>query len=199
MTISKLTELATQRSQADIVMLSRESTKWLQNLISDIKSPRTVANQMVRERSRQVSSIKVGRLYSFYYDPKLKDELPYYDLFPLALVLETYPDGFLALNFHYLPYQYRVAFLNKLMRYAVLKNDDEIQRMRVTYDILSASRRLKEFRPCIKKYLYSQLQSKVVGIQPNEWEVASMLPVQQFRKARTQTVWRESTEQIRNT
>lgn len=199
MTTSKLTEISQQRSELDSKMLSRESVKWLQNIISDIRSPRNVANQMLRERSRQTSSIKLGKLYSFYYDPKTKDSLPYYDIFPLVLVLENYPDGFLGLNLHYLPQNYRVAFLNKLLKYAVLKNDDEIMRMRVTYDILSASRRLKEFRPCLKKYLYSQLQSKVVTILPNEWEVASMLPVQQFRKARTQTVWRESMEEIRNT
>jgi hypothetical protein len=198
MTTSKLTEIATQRSQAEMNLLSRESTKWLQNIIGEIRNPRTIANQMVRERSRQTQSIKIGKLYSFYYDPKTKDDLPYYDVFPLVLVLETYPDGFLGLNLHYLPYQYRVAFLNKLLQYAILKNDDEIMRLRVSYDILSASRRLKEFRPCIKKYLYGQLQSKVLTILPNEWEVASLLPVQQFRKARTQTVWAESMKQIRN-
>jgi hypothetical protein len=198
MTTSKLTEIASQRSQADMNLLSRESTKWLQNIISEIRNPRTIANQMVRERSRQTSSIKIGKLYSFYYDPKTKDDLPYYDVFPLVLVLETYPDGFLGLNLHYLPYQYRVAFLNKLLQYAVLKNDDEIMRLRVSYDILSASRRFKEFRPCIKKYLYGQLQSKVLTILPNEWEVASLLPVQQFRKAKTQTVWAESMKEIRN-
>lgn len=198
MTTSKLTEISQQRSELDSKMLSRESVKWLQNIISDIRSPRNVANQMLRERSRQTSSIKLGKLYSFYYDPKTKDSLPYYDIFPLVLVLENYPDGFLGLNLHYLPQNYRVAFLNKLLKYAVLKNDDEIMRMRVTYDILSASRRLKEFRPCLKKYLYSQLQSKVVTILPNEWEVAIMLPVQQFRKSRTQTVWKESMEEIRN-
>ena len=198
MTTSKLTEIATQRSQAEMNLLSRESTKWLQNIIGEIRNPRTIANEMLRERSRQTQSIKIGKLYSFYYDPKTKDDLPYYDVFPLVLVLETYPDGFLGLNLHYLPYQYRVAFLNKLLQYAILKNDDEIMRLRVSYDILSASRRLKEFRPCIKKYLYGQLQSKVLTILPNEWEVASLLPVQQFRKARTQTVWAESMKQIRN-
>jgi hypothetical protein len=198
MTTSKLTQIATQRSQAEMNLLSRESTKWLQNIIGEIRNPRTIANQMIRERSRQTQSIKIGKLYSFYYDPKTKDDLPYYDVFPLVLVLETYPDGFLGLNLHYLPYQYRVAFLNKLLQYAILKNDDEIMRLRVSYDILSASRRLKEFRPCIKKYLYGQLQSKVLTILPNEWEVASLLPVQQFRKAKTQTVWAESMKQIRN-
>lgn len=197
MTKSKLTELAAQRSEADLKLMSRQSQKWLQELISEIRNPRKIANQMVGERSRQTSSIKIGKMYSFYYDPKTKGVLPYYDLFPLVLVLETYPDGFLGLNLHYLPYQYRISFLNKLLKYAVLRGDDEIMRMRVSYDILNASRRLKEFKPCLKKYLYSQLQSKVLNIKPNEWEVASLLPVHQFRKANVQTVWQESLDEIR--
>ena len=36
-----------------------------------------------------------GRLNMFFYDPKYKKTLPYYDTFPLVLPLENYPDGFL--------------------------------------------------------------------------------------------------------
>ena len=34
-----------------------------------------------------------GRLNLFFYDPKFKKKLPYYDTFPLVLPLETYSDG----------------------------------------------------------------------------------------------------------
>ena len=74
----------------------------------------------------------------------------------------------------------------------------EIMRMRVTYDILVASKRLKEFRPCIKRYLSGHIQSKILAIQPNEWDIAAFLPLQQFRGAKSQEVWQESLEQIRN-
>ena len=137
-------------------------------------------------------------MYFFFYDPKTKAELPYYDTFPLVLVLERYPDGFLGLNLHYLPVKYRIAFLNKLMPLAVLDDSDEIKRMRVTYDILDASRRYKAFRPCVKKYLYGHFRSKLLTVQPNEWDVATMIPVHQFKKAKPSQVWHESIEQIRN-
>jgi hypothetical protein len=194
---SKLTEIVEQRSALDMQMLSNKSFNWMMDIVAEIRNPVPIANSMLRERDRKTTSIRLGRLYSFYYDPKTKDNLDYYDRFPLVLVLENYDDGFLGLNFHYLPYQYRVAFLNKLMRFAVLKNEDEIQRMRVTYDILSASKRFKEFRPCIKRYLYGHLKSKVLTIHPEEWEVASLLPLQQFRGAKPQTVWKESMQEIR--
>jgi hypothetical protein len=197
MATSKLTEIAQQRSASEMQMMTKRSMDWLKGKISEIRNPISVANSIARENFRKTTDYKIGKLYFFYYDPKGKNELPYYDRFPLVLILDKHPDGFLGLNLHYLPYRYRVAFLNKLRQYAVLNQDDEIQRLRITYDILNASKRLREFRPCIKKYLHGHLMSKLLTIQPNEWEVASLLPLQQFKGAMPQEVWQESVEQIR--
>jgi hypothetical protein len=197
MATSKLTELAQQRSASELQVMSRQSLDWLRKKMSQIRNPVTVANSIARENFRKTTNARIGKLYFFYYDPKTKDELPYYDRFPLVLVLDKHPDGFLGLNLHYLPYRYRVAFLNKLMRFAIGSDEDEIQRLRITYDILSASKTLREFRPCIKKYLNGQLMSSLLTIQPDEWEVATLLPIQQFRGAVPQEVWQESLEKIR--
>ncbi|MFZ4414240.1 MAG: hypothetical protein ACOYOV_14250, partial [Bacteroidales bacterium] len=134
----------------------------------------------------------------FYYDPKTKDKLEYYDRFPMVLALEQYPDGFLGLNLHYLPFQYRIAFLGKLMHFAEMGANGEIQRLRVTYDILTASKSLKAFKPCLKRYLTGHIQSKILAIQSNEWDIAAFLPIQQFKKASAAKVWQESMEEIRN-
>jgi hypothetical protein len=116
----------------------------------------------------------------------------------MVLALEKYPDGFLGLNLHYLPFKYRVAFLNKLLQFAVLDADNDVRKLRVTYDILNASRRFKEFRPCIKRYLHNHIRSKILTIEPHEWEVASLMPLQQFKGAKPQEVWQESVNEIRN-
>ena len=194
---SKLTKLAQEKSAAQLQALSRQSYDWLKQKVAQLKNPLGVAREISRESSRVGGRFMTGSLYFFYYDPKTKDNLPYYDTFPLVLVLQKEPDGFLGLNLHYLPVKYRIAFLDKLMGYAILNDNDEIKRMRVTYDILSASRRFKEFRPCVKKYLYGHVQSKILTVQPNEWEVAVFLPLQQFKKANATKVWQESIEEIR--
>jgi hypothetical protein len=194
---SKLTKLAQEKSAAKLQTLSRQSYDWMKQKVAQLRNPAGVARDISREGFRTGGRFITGGLYFFYYDPKTKDDLPYYDIFPLVLVLQKEPDGFLGLNLHYLPVQYRVAFLDKLMGYATLNDQDEIKRMRVTYDILSASKRFKEFKPCIKKYLYGQVQSKILTVQPNEWEVAVFLPLQQFRKAPAPKVWQESLEEIR--
>jgi hypothetical protein len=84
-----------------------------------------------------------------------------------------------------------------LLDLAVYKGDNEIDRIRVSYDILAASARYKEFKPCIKKYLLNHIESKILAIQPDEWEVATFMPIHQFKKEKAQQVWEDSVEKIK--
>lgn len=194
---SKLSNLANQKSAAQLQSMSRESYKWLVKKIADLRGVSSIASQISREQERTVNRFRPGGLFYFYYDPKTKADLPYYDRFPLVLVLDTSKDGFLGLNLHYLPLRHRLALLDKLMDYAVLDDNNDIMRMRVTYDILTASRSLREFKPCLKKYYFSHVQSKILAVQPNEWEIAVHLPIQQFKKATVEEVWQDSLDTIR--
>ena len=194
---SKLTQLASQKTASQLQTMGRESIKWLGQKISELRNPSGIASTISKEAFRTRNRFQVGGLYYFYYDPKTKNELDYYDRFPLVLVLEIYADGFLGLNLHYLPIKYRIAFMDKLMDYASLDVRDDIKRMRVSYDLLSSTRRFKEFKPCIKKYLKSNVQSKILAVQPNEWDIAVFLPIQQFKKATVNEVWQDSVNEIR--
>jgi len=193
---SILTQLAQEKSAGELKTMSNESLKWLMAKIADVRGVR-VAKSISNEKVRQVNKFILGGLYCFYYNPKGKMDLPYYDQFPMVLALERYNDGFLGLNFHYLPIKYRVVFLDKLMNFAMMGDAGEIMRMRVTYDILTASKRLKLFKPCIKRYLSSHIQSKILTIQPNEWDIAALLPLQQFKGATAPEVWQDSVDELR--
>lgn len=195
---SQLTQLAQQKSAAELQTMSREAMRWLYTKIADIHNPSGIPGGMSAEKFRQTNQFMLGGLYCFYYDPKTKASLPYYDTFPLVLALERYNDGFLGLNLHYLPLRYRLAFMSKLMDYATYDSKHDIQRLRVTYDILKASKSIKEFKPCLKRYLTGHIQSRMLAIQPNEWDVAAFLPIQNFQKASAGKVWQESVESIRN-
>jgi hypothetical protein len=193
---SILTDIKEERKSEGLKMSSREAYVWLLTKIAELKNPSVIAKTIQDEELRD-GKFKLGRLYYFYYDPKGKADLPYYDKFPLVLTLEKYQDGFLGLNLHYLPIKYRVAFVGKLMQFAVPGKDDEIKRLRVTYDILIASKRFKEFRPCIKRYLTPHIKSKLLAVQPDEWDTAIMLPVHQFKGAKPNEVWKNSVDEIR--
>lgn len=203
---SKLTEITQEKNAAQIEMLSRESMRWLNNKMQQVRNPNAIPRQLYKEKDRHRnmytlgtnSKFLLGGLYFFFYNPKLKNDLPYYDLFPLVMPIEKYNDGFLGLNFHYLPPRYRIMLLSKLMGRAIYDQDDELKRIKVNYNILDATRRYREFRPCIKRYLFSHVRSKIIAVGPDEWDVASYLPVHQFKKASVNEVWQDSLNEVKN-
>ena len=199
---SILTTLSDEKLAAQYQTMSRESLNWLMKRIQNIRNPVSYIRPLTKETHRYVrpsdrQKFLMGGLYYFLYDPKTKADLPYYDKFPLVMPLKREADGFLGLNFHYLPIRYRINFMKKLLPLAIYNDEDEIKRIRITYPILDASTRYKEFKPCIKKYLYGHVRSRILAVEPQEWDVALYLPIQQFRKEPAKTVWQESVEQIR--
>jgi len=196
---SKLTSLAEAKKLNGHKTMSKDAVSWLQDKIDEIKRPSAIPNTIKGEvnRHKQQGQLRIGMLYCYYYDPKTKDDLPYWDRFPMVLVLEKYNDGFLGLNLHYLPVRYRIAFLQKLMKYAQLTPEQDIRRMRISYDILQSTKRFAEFRPCLKRYLFSHMRSRLLMIEPDEWDVATMLPIQQFRGAKPQKVWMDSVKEYK--
>jgi hypothetical protein len=199
---SILTTLSDEKLAAQHQTMSRESLRWLTKRIQSLRNPIGMARPLTKETNRYVrpadrQKFLMGGLYYFYYDPKTKNDLPYYDRFPLVMPLKREPDGFIGLNLHYLPIRYRINFMKKLLPLAIYNDEDEIKRIRITYPILDSSNRYKEFRPCIKKYLYGHVKSRILAVEPHEWDIALYLPIQQFRKEQVATVWQESVEQIR--
>lgn len=199
---SILTTLSDEKIAAQYNTMSRESLNWLLKRIRNIGNPNAAVRPLSRETHRYTrpsdrQKFLMGGLYYFIYDPKTKNDLPYYDRFPLVMPLKRESDGFIGLNLHYLPLRYRINFMRKLMPLAMYNDDDEIRRIRVTYPILDSSSRFKEFRPCIKKYLYGHIKSRILAVEPQEWDIALYLPIQQFKKAPVRTVWQESLEQIK--
>lgn len=189
---STLTQLAQQKTAHEQVFLSRKSVAWFQDQTKDLKNPIKLAKEIKSERDRQKGRFLMGGLYHFFYDPITKHEMPYYDIFPLVIPLKRDSEGFIGLNLHYLPPKYRAIFLDKLMVFAITNDEDEPKRLRITYDILSSTQKFKEFRPCLKRYLNSQIRSKFMTIQPHEWETALFLPTAVFKGATLAKVHKES-------
>ena len=92
-----------------------KSTQWYRDKIDEFGKPG--AMDLIRDGKRNNSPF-IGRLNMFFYDPKFKKTLPYYDTFPLVLPIENYPDGFLGINFHYLPMSLRLQLLDRVVDYS---------------------------------------------------------------------------------
>ena len=111
----------------------------------------------------------------FFYDPKFKQRLPYYDEFPLVLPLEPMKGGFIGLNFHYLPYGARFAFLQQLQRFSSNAKFDQSTKIQASYNSIKNN---KYTKASIKRYLYSHVRkSQFLRVDVNEM-LASYLPAQ---------------------
>ena len=74
------------------------SLNWYKNKIRDL-SNRISASRLMRS-GKVRRAPRFNRLHFFRYDPKLKATLPYYDMFPLVMPIQSAPGGFLGINFH---------------------------------------------------------------------------------------------------
>ena len=145
---------------------------------------------------RLVNMPRVGSMYMYYYQAKHRDTLPYYDAFPLVFPFKKVKGGFLGLNLHYLPLQYRAKLIDAL--YDVSNNDkyDETTKLKLNYSILNGSSKFKYFEPCLKHYLTDQVRSRFLYVYPSEWDIALFLPLERFRGATKTQVWKDSKEKF---
>lgn len=164
--------------------------EWLRNKAKNLK--RDPSNIINAGNSRGVNNAVIGQMFLFAYDPKLKVELPYYDRYPLIFPIGPKPGGFLGINMHYLPLPMRAQLMDSLYDLMNNLNMDNTTRLNLSYQILNKSSKYKYFKPCVKHYLNNQVSSKLIYIEPKEWDVALFLPLQRFQKASTSTVHRDS-------
>ena len=175
---------------------SPKSRTWLKSQIKDLNGA-TSRRSLIQSRENMKPRSALGRMYFYYYDAKTKDKLPYWDRFPLTIPIEKYNDGFLGLNLHYLPPNYRLVLLDKLYEFTTNDKFNETTRMKLSYELLSGLTRLKEFSPCLKRYLFSHLKSQFIEVPADQWEIAIFLPVEQFVGATTAKVHRETRKELR--
>jgi len=172
---------------------SRDARNWLRSKIPTLRPTKA---QLMQDKNRLKSASIIGRMYFYFYDPKTKDKLPYYDKFPLVIPIERYSDGFLGLNLHYIHPKQRIILLDKLSEIATDNNFDANTKLRISYDYLSRASRLYQAKPCIKRYLFSHVQSRFLEITADEWDIAALLPVESFMKADKSKVFADSEDKF---
>ncbi len=162
-----------------------ESQTWLSLKIKALKEDIQIDEGPIPLREKTHKQIIDGGLYFYKYDAEEKDRLPYWDKFPLILLLAHSGKYFWGLNFHYLSPDVRMMFLNKLLntykRYDI--GTDTLTTKTDYYD-LKASSNLKEFLPCYKQYFISNIQSKILKIESHEWLYVTEMPLAQWEKGK---------------
>ncbi|URC15339.1 DNA end protector protein [Paraglaciecola Antarctic GD virus 1] len=165
-------------SQAD---KNNKSQKWFVAKLKDLK---------YKTKTRPVT----GSMITYVYDAKYKATLPYFDKFPLIILLDSFTKGtWLGLNLHYIPPKQREQFLEQILTYTSSKKIGSNTTFKIDW---SKVKNLKYSEYMIKRYLMTQVRSNVSAIPPNEWINAVNLPTQSFHQNKkrfsSRKVWKDS-------
>lgn len=177
----------------DLSQRSKAALDWLRKNAQQFKNVN--ANELMRDadpdrfiKSNRISQGSIGKMVMFFYDPKTKAKLPYYDRFPVIFPIEMNKqgadgeNGFLGINLHYLSPHQRAKLMDVLYTTLTNRAYDENKRLKISYAILKGASKYKLFRPCIKHYLYKYVRSRFLIVHYKEWDTVLFLPCERFEK-----------------
>ena len=171
----------------------RRSAQWFQDKIKGLKGglrnqfSSTNAAKFYREAETKVNPnvlkrrAELGDLFCYYYNPKYRATLPYYDMFPMIMLIGAEKETFLGINFHYLRPKWRAILLDRVSS----KIGNGLPRW-------SKLRQIRQIAPTIKRYRFDHIMKRVIPIEKDEQEIAIFLPTERFRKSAKAKVWAES-------
>ena len=187
-----------QETPTELEARSIESLRWFQQRVKTLKiTSEAFYRQSSLNKARRYLE---GRMYTFFYDAKYKEKLPYWDRFPVVLILDMYQGGFSGLNLHYIPPRYRVRLLYELYKYIRLDDDTRDENMkphiRIRYEMLRGMSKMKFFKPCYKRYLTQHIDGRALEITSDYWDVMAMLPLADWQKKQVREVYTDSIRKI---
>jgi hypothetical protein len=183
-----------QKAGASGAQNSLEARNWLRQKAAEVRTVNPKAT--ITQGPLLTNRIITGEMYLFAYDPKTKEDLPYYDRFPLVFPFRKVKGGFYGINMHYLPPLLRAKLMDAL--YDTINNDkmDETTRLRINYRILQSAAKFRFFEPCVKHYLNNHVKSRFLKVDSTQWDVALFLPLERFAKASKLKVYADSKNKI---
>ena len=167
-------QLEIEAFRAGITPRTKQSIEWFRKKAAQLGRVNRVSLMQEDEidLKNRPRTAPFGEMYMFFYDAKYKDTLPYYDAFPLVIIMGPAPGGFYGMNLHYLPPVVRAKALDALL------GEGEVSE--------------KFIKPTIHRYLTKHVRSRFALVDKPEWEIATFLPTADFRGAGTSTVYRDS-------
>jgi hypothetical protein len=171
--------LRVQMKSVGIAPRTAAARAWYGQVINRVRIPANRSN-ILNDPSKATAHALIGRMYTYHYVPKYEDKLPMWDQFPLVLPMEIYPDGFLGINLHYLDPWNRLGLLEMLHDFVTNDKYDNSTRFKLSYSVLNGLKKYDFIKPCIKRYLIEYMESSMIYIEPDQWELAVLLPFERF-------------------
>ena len=156
-------------------------------------------------------------MFMFEYDPISAEDVlgrgGYYDSFPCVFPIQPLENGFMGINMHFLPYDWRAHLMDNL--YDLVDDVDLIGTPQQSgnrfqsgmetgpnvqlnfpavngYNFLKKSAKYRYFKPCVRKYLFQRTLSRYMLIPANEWEIALFMPLERFHGQSRRKIWMDT-------
>lgn len=179
------------QNEKDIDILTQESISWFYKF-TKLYVRNAGFNQIAKEGQIATKMIP-GMIYTYRYDAKWKEELPYWDANPLILCTSVTEKGWYGINFHYMPPLARLLIMSTLL--ATLNNATYTDNLKFKINWKKAEKFARtvgkhpELKHSIKQYLRSHVRSHLVKVNPEAWEMSLFLPLSRFQKKNSRYVW----------
>lgn len=170
-----------KKPQQELRAMAKKSTEWYRAQAEALQTITSGYQAVTSGYFSTTSQAIPGTMILFKYDPKTKDKLPYWDVYPLVIPFGAIKGGFIGLNFHYLDYYSRVWLFYALSRYSSSSQLTKRTRLNLTWGTIEAVGR-QSAQECVHKYLYSQIRSPIRTVDPRDWVTALTLPWESFQK-----------------
>ena len=180
---------------------TQESREWFRRRVQRLT--RVNRDQLMREPEvTRRATHSYGGMFMYFYDPKHKKKLPYYDRFPMGFVVDVQKDNFLMMNFHYLPPILRAELMDAIYPFVIFPNVEtqdigssmraRVNTDRVDFEFMKKRINMRGVIPAWKRYDYKQVVGNYLYVPPVGWDTIVMLPLAMPRKSGINRIWMDS-------
>ena len=185
-----------EAKKQDIIGRSPEAREWYHDYAARYGTGFSYT-QMLKEGGRRASRPMRGKMMFFKYRPDIVETT--YDLYPLIFVLDSKPNYFHGINFHYIVPKFRAVLLGEMFSYLSNLNFDLSTELnfRSFTNAVGSNKKFKFGKASLRRYNYNNIQSKIINVHPMDWELAIMLNTEKFfnekdSRSTSQRVWKET-------
>jgi len=149
---------------------------------------------------KPTSTLVSGNMYFYQYIAE--PTVAFYDAFPLIFMIRRKGTNFEGINFHYLSTERRLELFKLMKDFFSTDTVESDTRLLVKgfRRILLVSKAYRDAKVALHRYKFANIQSKIIMVEPKNWEYAIKEPVQKFftntgRKKASGSVWRKTLKQ----
>lgn len=161
---------------------NERSLRWYRKQIQTLVTTKVKMRNDIRKEAVISTNMEIGKLYLYKYDPKWKDILPVYDTYPLVFPFNYAKGGFLGINLHYLPYNFRFYLIQSLepLLYGRTTAVSKKNKAKLSWEILTKIAGVGSLNNAVKHYLTDHMRSAFMEIRHEDWFTAANLPIENF-------------------